>query len=186
MSRSSKAILLFVSAAVIPLCASQSVWADNVPETVDAKTAQTSGMVNMSGDLSTKTDTELTTLTAQWGNLNPRQRRQLLAEVRGRMVVNQQANQKIRRASRGIVVQRRYGRVVRKSDGSVVVETRVVQMTPRLSKRSSRGPVKGEIRARVTFGIGFEQRSKARPSPDASVPVPSVTVSQQQTQPTEP
>jgi hypothetical protein len=131
----------------------------------------------MSADLSTKTDTELTALTAQWGNLNPSQRRQLLAEVRGRMV----ANQKIRRPSSGVLV-RRYGRVVRKSDGSVVVETRVVQMTPRSATRSA----KGEIRARVTFGIGFEQRSKARPPPNESVPAPTVTVSQQQTQPVDP
>lgn len=175
----------------MPLCASQFVWANdisgvrNVSATADANivpATETSAAhpvqtVSMSADLSTKTDTELTALTAQWGNLNPGQRRQLLAEVRGRMVTNQ----KIRRPGSGVLV-RRYGRVVRKSDGSVVVETRVVQMMPRSSIRS----VQGEIRTRVTFGIGFEQRSKTRPQPNESVQAPAVTVSQQQTQPAEP
>lgn len=179
----------------MPLCASQFVWANdisglrNVSATADANivpATETSAAhpvqtVSMSADLSTKTDTELTALTAQWGNLNPGQRRQLLAEVRGRMV----ANQKIRRRSSGVLV-RRYGRVVRKSDGSVVVETRVVQMTPRSSTRSATGSLKGEIRTRVTFGIGFEQRSKTRPQPNESVQAPAVTVSQQQSQSAEP
>jgi len=114
----------------------------------------------VAGDLSQKTDTELTALTAQWGKLSPSERRQLLAEVRGRMAANREARGRV-----GVQVQRRYGRVVRKSDGSVVVQTRVVRVRPRSD---------GAATGRVTFGIGFEQRSK---STQAATP-PAVTVSQ--------
>ena len=128
----------------------------------------------MSGDLSTKTDTELTALTARWGSLSPGERRRLLAEVRGRMAANSSASRPI-----GMRVQRQYGRVVRKSDGSVVVQTRVVRVAPDGS---------GVTRSRVTFGIGFEQRSKSRPAqtpapgeatPQAAQQAPAITVSQQ-------
>ena len=88
--------------------------------------------------------------------------------MKGRMAANRSA-----RPTVGVHVQRRYGRVVRKRDGSVVVETRVVQMRPRTS-------------GRVTFGIGFEQRNKSRQSPTSPEPTPesqqtqtpTVTVSQ--------
>lgn len=128
-----------------------------------------------SGDLSHKTDTELTALTAQWAKLSPSQRRQLLAEVRGRMAASRQVRGPQARGRVGVQVQRRYGRVVRKSDGSVVVQTRVVRVRPR---------VEGTTAGRVTFGIGFEQRSKSRQdnaghTRDAGNPAPAVTVSQQ-------
>ncbi|NOX51739.1 MAG: hypothetical protein GXP16_14575, partial [Gammaproteobacteria bacterium] len=64
---------------------------------------------------------------------------------------------------RTIRIQRRYGRVVRKPDGTVVVQTRVVQVTPiKAGDKVGRGGgrvVKSS--ARVTFGVGFEQRSRA-------------------------
>ncbi len=109
-------------------------------------------------DLSQRSDSELTALTAQWSQLSPEQRRRLLAEVRGRMVNNRQVQR-----PQGVVVQRRYGRVVRKSDGSVVVQTRVVQIRPRQNPRVSANSKanNGEaVAPRVTFGIGFEQRTR--------------------------
>jgi len=131
------------------------------------------------GNLSDKTDTELTELTAQWSHLSPRERRELLAEVTGRMAANRNA-----KANVGIRVQRRYGRVVRNSDGSVVVETRVVQ----LRRHGDNGAAGLPPRGRVTFGIGFEQRSRTqsgRPESAAEDPTaeqgaaPGITVSRQ-------
>lgn len=108
--------------------------------------------------ISEKTDEELTALTARWGELSAGERRTVLREVRHRMraSVNASANASARakanyekqlraQGSAGIVVQRRYGR---KPDGSVVVQTRVIQK--RVPSSS----------ARVTFGFGFERRSK--------------------------
>ena len=150
-----------------------------------------------SGDLSQKTDTELTELTAQWGKLSPSQRRELLAEVTGRMAANRNVRADVR-ANVGVRVQRRYGRVVRKSDGSVVVETRVVEVRPRVNGPEGLQPAtvstqSGAVRVprgRVTFGIGFEQRSKSTQAPPSrrvnepsqgsrSPSTPAVTVSQQ-------
>ena len=198
MSRSGRAIQIIVCAVVFPLCSGAFVWADEADKTGPAAetdpTAPTDGAnapagadsntSPIAGDLSHKTDIELTELTAQWGLLSAGERRKLLAEVRGRMAANQQVRRLI-----GVRVQRQYGRVVRKPDGSVVVETRVVEMTPRRV-------VEGAPRGRVTFGIGFEQRSKSRPQHGEQLPgalspmlqpqAPAVTVSQQQKLPTEP
>lgn len=144
---------------------------DNQPteKTTDAALAVSSS------DLSEKTDAELTQLTAQWNRLSAADRRTLLAEVRGRMVQSRARKTARRdypnvlsmRPSQGKVrtirIQRRYGRVVRKPDGTVVVQTRVVQVTPiKAGDKVGRGGgrvVKSS--ARVTFGVGFEQRSRA-------------------------
>ena len=136
VNRSSTA-LHWMSAVVIPLFVSQYAWADvqqtpsEANQTVQNSTPLSGPLsVERSGDLASKTDTELTELTAQWAGLNPSQRRALLAEVRGRMVANQKARPAGITRSTGVrvMVQRQYGRVVRRqSDGSVVVETRVVQ-----------------------------------------------------------
>jgi hypothetical protein len=177
-------------------------WADGVPaEAADAtSTAVTSDVAQVvTGDLSQKTDTELTELTAQWSKLSPSERRELLAEVTGRMAANRNARANVH-DNVGVRVQRRYGRVVRKRDGSVVVETRVVEVRPRANRpdglqsatvSAQRGAVMVP-RGRVTFGIGFEQRSKSRQAPDSravqdsdktpqvqqSSSAPAVTVSQ--------
>lgn len=107
--------------------------------------------------ISQKTDAELTELTARWSELSASERRTVLREVRHRMraSVNRSAQAKAnyqkqlrRQGASGIVVQRRYGR---KSDGSVVVQTRVIQKTT---------PSSG----RVTFGFGFERRANRQPS----------------------
>ena len=71
-------------------------------------------------DFASKSDEELTQLTAQWAELSPSERRQLLAEVRGRMARNATAGQRANEPKVSIRVQRRYGRVVRKPDGRVL------------------------------------------------------------------
>ena len=168
MIRSTNANMMLVGTALIALCS--SAWAE--AESVPAQEAQhqTSPVV-MSEDLSQRSDTELTALTAQWGSLSPSERRRLLAEVRGRMAANQSVRRPI-----GVRVQRQYGRVVRKADGSVVVQTRVVRVRPRV--------MDDQAVSRVTFGFGFERRSQSRqqaapPASEAQQP-PVVTVSQEQ------
>lgn len=131
-----------------------------------------------SADFAARSDAELTALTARWGELNPAQRRQLLAEVRSRMARTNSANARGLLGARGgsvkVRVQRRYGRVVRKSDGRVVMRTRVVEVGPKGQRQ----------RGRVTFGIGFEQRSRSRVADPATAAAseeaqspPTVTVS---------
>ncbi|XOV83201.1 MAG: hypothetical protein ACFHXK_20405 [bacterium] len=163
--------------AVIALIAGQGVLAQN--EEVQAGQTSTQNQLTedqlSQGSLSQRSDSELTALTAQWSQLSPEQRRRLLAEVRGRMANNNQA-----RSPQGVIVQRRYGRVVRKSDGSVVLQTRVVQIQPRNTapqQAQASGP-------RVTFGIGFEQRNRGPENvphsvPQAEVTQPTITVGQE-------
>ncbi len=180
-------------------------WAEGVPvDSADASPAASTSDAAaqlVTGDLSQKTDTELTELTAQWSKLSPSDRRELLAEVTGRMAANRTARASVR-DNVGVRVQRRYGRVVRKRDGSVVVETRVVELRSRADRPDSlqsaavsaqRGTVIAAPRGRVTFGIGFEQRSKSRQAPDSRTAkdspeppqgqqpssAPAITVSQQ-------
>ncbi len=154
-----------------------------VPTAVQAASAETSPSAATAvqseipasftaADLAARSDVELTALTARWAELDPGQRRVLLAEVRSRMARNEQTRQP--RVS--IRVQRKYGRVVRKPDGSVVLETRVVEMRPRENPDAARG----------TFGVGFEQRSKRSGEAQAQQAEdnkPAVTVSQQPTEP---
>ena len=177
MSANSRPAIAVITAAVLTCFAAAAAAAE-----ASSEPAQTPSAVNVAagenvaaGDLSLKTDTELTELTAQWSTLSPGERRHLLAEVTRRMAANRNARAKV-----GVQVQRRYGRVVRKQDGSVVVQTRVVQMRPRPDGATA-------VRGRVTFGIGFEQRSKSRQANPVREPAPqrregsgapAVTVSQ--------
>lgn len=166
--------------SAVALCAlivSHSVLAQNdEPQTVpaDAQAQLTEDQLSQ-GSLAERSDSELTALTAQWSQLSPEQRRRLLAEVRGRMVNNTQL-----RRPQGVIVQRRYGRVVRKSDGSVVLQTRVVQIKPRNNPdQQARSDT-----PRVTFGIGFEQRTRApghatHDAPQSEATQPVVTVGQE-------
>ena len=88
-----------------------------------------------------KSDEELTTLAAQWETLDADQRRALLTEVKMRMARQRGPDGTIR-----ITFQRRYGRIIRNPDGSVVrIETNVVRVRP--------GPAGNQ-----TYGVGFEQR----------------------------
>ena len=154
--------------AIIALIASHSVLA----QSDEAQVAQANTQSQLTddplsqGNLSKRSDSELTALTAQWSQLSPEQRRRLLAEVRGRMVNNSQVQR-----PQGVIVQRRYGRVVRKSDGSVVLQTRVVQIKP----RNNPGQQTHSETPRVTFGIGFEQRKRAPGNAPQSVPQTDIT-----------
>ena len=110
-------------------------------------------------DITIKTDEELTALTARWNELSSSERRLLLHEVRARMQASKisaqrQLKRQIHRMpvqGTGTIVQRRYGR---KSDGSVVVQTRVIQ---------KRTPPRGApASGRITFGFGFERRAQGQ------------------------
>ncbi len=83
-------------------------------------------------------------MSASWGTLTPGERRALLAEVRTRMARKRAEGTKAEPPK--FAVERRYGRIVRKSNGAVVVETRVVRRAAR-------------PRGTVTFGFGFERRA---------------------------
>ena len=187
---------MLLGAAITSFCASPSLLAaETLGLAAESSSNVIAGMspavpvaVAMSDDLSKRSDSELTALTAQWGSLSAAERRRLLAEVRGRMVKSRSAP---RQRLVGVRVQRKYGRVVRKSDGSVVVQTRVVQVSPRVRS------VTNQPRGRVTFGFGFERRSKSNAlpttnttppetliKPDVIEQPPAMTASQQQT-PTE-
>jgi len=104
-----------------------------------------------------KTDQELTELTAQWDSLDDTQRGALLTEVKMRMARSKGRDGVIR-----IRTQRRYGRIIRKSDGSVVrIETRVVRLRPVRPGEES-------------YGVGFEQRAARKEAEQETPPVLTV------------
>jgi hypothetical protein len=95
-----------------------------------------------------KTDQELTELAAGWEGLSEDQRRALLTEIKARMQASSS-----KRPVLTIKTQRRYGRIVRRPDGSLVrIETteHVVRYQP-LPEGAGDRP----------FGVGFEQRAVA-------------------------
>jgi hypothetical protein len=102
-------------------------------------------------------DQELTSIAADWEALSEDERRALLTEMRGRMAAKKDDGD-----GRVIAIrtQRRYGRLVRQPDGSLVrVETteQVVQY---------RRVPEGEAGDRA-FGVGFERRAGEAPAPAA-------------------
>lgn len=121
-------------------------------------------------DLISKTDQELTELTARWGDLSPAERRILLAEVRTRM----QARRQQTRALPKVRVTRRYGRIVRKEDGTVVVQTQVID--PEGRQTVSERPARARRKGRVTFGFGFEGRVRRQNSAQPNQPESSQNV----------
>ncbi len=118
---------------------------------------QADTLTDLTTDLTTKSDEELTAMSANWGTLSPGERRALLAEVRTRMADKRAGGTGA--APPRIAVERRYGRIVRQSNGSVVVETRVVRRATRPG-------------GTVTFGFGFERRAGAG---GVSEPQPATT-----------
>ena len=116
------------------------------------------------GDVKQKSDQELTLLTAQWGKLSSSERRVLLAEVRSRMQRKQAARTQVMPRVR---VTRRYGRIVRQPDGSVVVQTRVVRPRSLESQVNVQNGTSTRVapRGRITFGFGFERRVRTAPKP---------------------
>lgn len=162
------------------------------------------------GNLRTKTDAELTALTAQWEALAPSERRALLAEVRGRMLRNQKRSQSLRlRPS----IARQYGRVKRTRPPNEAMATQpsgngqvapqqelnrpasgVVRRTVRLRQPDGSIITRTEVvrlgpdgkpvslQARVTFGAGFEKRARdsVQSASKPAVPSPNETSSASQ------
>ena len=94
-------------------------------------------------------DEELTALAADWDSLDRHQRRALLTEMKLRMARNGERNPVIH-----IRTERRYGRLIRQSDGRVIrIETQVVHVRPVDAD---------DLKARQSFGVGFEQRVARR------------------------
>lgn len=115
---------------------------------VAALCAVLAGAVSAATEYADRTDKQLTELAANWANLSEDQRRALLTEIKARM-----------HASAGkvpvltIKTERRYGRIVRQPDGSLVrIET---------TEHTIRYQPLPEGAANQPFGIGFEQRSAA-------------------------
>lgn len=109
-------------------------------------------------------DQQLNALAADWDSLDRHQRRALLTEMKLRM-----ARKGTDQSVLHIRTERRYGRLIRKSDGRVIhIETQVVHVRP----------VKPEdLKARQGFGIGFEhrvarQKERLVVAPAAAVPAP--------------
>jgi len=98
---------------------------------------------------SRSTDAELTSIAADWESLTEDQRRALLTEMRARMEAKKDGGGPVIE----IRAQRRYGRLVRQPDGSVVrVETTeqiVGYGVPESSGAADRA-----------FGVGFEHRAE--------------------------
>ena len=103
------------------------------------------------------TDDELTAAAAGWDELSRDERRALLTEVRGRMAESSTAVPMLR-----IQRQRRYGRVIRQPDGSMLhIEQR---------ERSVEYRPMPEDAAGAPFGIGFENRLGVPASNDPGRP----------------
>lgn len=99
-----------------------------------------------------KTDQELTDLAAGWDGLSEDQRRALLTEIKARMQTNSN-----KRPVLTIKTERRYGRIMRRADGSLVrIETteHVIRYQPLPEDAGDR-----------PFGVGFEQRAVAGDAP---------------------
>ena len=104
-----------------------------------------------------KTDQELTELTAQWDDLSETERRALLIEVKSRMARGNNQEGVIR-----ILTRRRFGRIIRRPDGSVVrIEAEVVQIRP-------------EQPAAESYGVGFEQRAARKEAEQETPPILTV------------
>lgn len=90
-------------------------------------------------------DEQLTALAADWDSLDRHERRALLTEMKLRMARNGERENVLH-----IRTERRYGRLIRKSDGRVIrIETQVVHVRPVNPE---------DLKERQSFGVGFEQR----------------------------
>ena len=106
-----------------------------------------------------RSDEELTALAADWDSLDRHQRRALLTEMKLRM-----ARSGEREGVLHIRTERRYGRIIRQSDGRVIrIETQVVHVRPVDAE---------DLEGRQSFGVGFEHRVGRRDD-TAAAPQPS-------------
>lgn len=115
-----------------------------------------------------RTDFELTQLAAQWETLDNDQRRALLTEVKHRM-----ATSKAKEPIITIKTRRRYGRTIRRSDGSLVR----IETTEQVLRyhRPSGFPSSNTPDDKRAFGVGFERRvadDNEAPSRQPDVPTP--------------
>lgn len=101
-----------------------------------------------------RSDEELTALAAEWDALDRQQRRALLTEMQLRMDRQGDGDGVLH-----IRTERRYGRIIRQSDGRVIrIETQVVQVRP---------VSPDDVGARQSFGVGFEHRAAHRQGPQS-------------------
>jgi len=117
----------------------------------------------ITGRYADHSDAELTELAARWDDLSGDQRRALLAEVKLRMV-----RQKTRSDTIRVKTLRRYGRLIRQPDGSVLrIERKVVsvrELDAADIERLRAGALQragddAEVPGRG-FGVGFERRHR--------------------------
>ena len=139
---------VFLLSLLATAWAGVAVAAESAPASADAA-ANAPPPAAGEPEFGDRTDEELTALAADWDALDRHQRRALLTEMRVRMA---------RRGSRAggqegvlhIRTERRYGRLIRQSDGRVIrIETQVVHVRPLGADDAA--PRRG-------FGVGFEQR----------------------------
>ena len=120
------------------------------------------GWANAATLYADKSDRELTELAAGWESLSEEQRRALLTEIKARMHTNSGKAPVLT-----IKTERRYGRIVRQPDGSLVrIET---------TEHVVRYQTLPEDAGDRPFGLGFEQRVVAGGAPprgaDTAAPV---------------
>lgn len=108
---------------------------------------------------SAKTDQEINALLANWDLLGEDERRALLPEVKLRMIRSKDQSNVIH-----IRTERRFGRIVRRADGKVLlIETGVIRLRP--VPKDEQG-----------YGVGFEQRHAQQQIPlPKTAPVLKVT-----------
>jgi len=124
----------------------------------------------ITGRYADHSDAELTALAADWDDLDADQRRALLAEVKLRMV-----RQKTRNDTIHVKTLRRYGRLIRQPDGSVLRIERKVLSVRELDaadlERLRAGALQrtgGDDEAPGPgFGVGFERRHRILEGPAA-------------------
>lgn len=108
-----------------------------------------------------RTDVQLTELAAQWERLDNDQRRALLTEVKHRMAASEAKEPIIT-----IKTRRRYGRTIRRADGSLVR----IETTEQVLRYHRPLSVTDENHA---FGMGFERRAaNEQDGPVAGTPEP--------------
>jgi hypothetical protein len=132
-----------IARATAPAVARSRTDSQNPATDSDAAAVETSAY-----DYSRYTHHQLTELGARWDDLEDAERRALLREVKMRMARQKDPGQVLQ-----IRTQRRYGRLVRRSDGKVLrIETQVVQVRPVNPRQSA---------PERSFGVGFERRVAA-------------------------
>ena len=140
-----RVLLLSLLAAAWPVVAAEPARVDPAVS-AGADVPRPAGGDPRYGD---RSDEELTALAADWDALDRHQRRALLTEMRLRMARGG-ARAGGQEGVLHIRTERRYGRLIRQSDGRVIrIETQVVHV-----RRV--GPDDGAPRR--GFGVGFEQR----------------------------